>query len=312
MGFLKAKPDTSAPLSLRDLETWDFAGTALAVLGHPIKHSLSPRMHNAALAELARGDRRFASWRYFRFDVPPEDLPQALARLHERGFHGLNLTVPHKVLAFADIAEIDAAAQPVGAVNTLRRTTHGWIGFNTDGYGLAAAVKECFQRDLAGAHVLLLGAGGAARGAAVECLQRGCASLWIANRTAQNLEKLVAALKPVAGDIPVHGFAPDASPAGLPPGLLVINATSAGLQATDAAPIELTRLPRPAAVFDMIYNPPLTPLLAAALALDLPHANGRSMLVHQGAKSLEIWSDAPAARTAPPMAAALHDTPSAS
>lgn len=294
-------------LTLADLDAWDFPGTALAVLGHPIRHSLSPVMHNAALAELARGDRRFADWRYFRFDIPPDDLPRALGALHDRGFHGLNLTVPHKVLALAEVADIDPAAQAVGAVNTLRRERQGWRGFNTDGYGLAAAVRESFGLDLAGTPVLLLGAGGAARGAAVECLQRGCAGLWIANRTAANLDALLAALRPLAGGIPRRGFSPDAPPADLPAGLLVVNATSAGLHAGDPAPIDLTRLPAPAAVYDMIYNPPQTPLLAAAAQLGIPQANGRTMLVHQGAKALEIWTGAPAARTAAPMAAALRD-----
>ena len=92
----------------------------------------------------------------------------------------------------------------------------------------------------------------------------------------------------------------------LPSGALVINATSAGLRADDPAPIDLATLPRPAAVFDMIYNPPQTPLLRAATALGLPHANGLAMLVHQGAKSLEIWSGIPAAQTAPTMAAAAR------
>jgi len=276
------------------------------VLGHPIKHSLSPPMHNAALAALARTDPAYRDWRYFRFDVPPEELPRALDLLHAKNFRGLNLTVPHKVLARDLVATIDPAAQPVGAVNTLRRTHAGWHGFNTDGYGLAAAVREGFGRELAGAHVLLLGAGGAARGAAVECLQRGCASLWVANRTVANLETLLAALRPVAGPIPVRGFAPANIPAGFPAGALVINATSAGLHDSDPAPIELPRLPRPAGVFDMIYNPPRTGLLRQAEALGLPCANGLAMLVHQGAKALEIWSGVPAANTAPAMHAALR------
>src|ERR1051326_6698451 len=154
--------------SLRDLETWSRSGVSLAVLGHPIKHSISPPMHNAALAELAHGDARFASWKYFRFDIPPPDLSRALEVLHAKKFRGVNLTVPHKVLAFDRVAEVDDAARPVGAVNTLRWSERGWQGFNTDGYGLSAAVRETLQRDLVGAHVILLGAGGAARGAAVE------------------------------------------------------------------------------------------------------------------------------------------------
>jgi shikimate dehydrogenase len=295
-------------LTLRDLDVWDFGGTALAVLGHPIKHSLSPRMHNAALAGLAASEPRLGDWQYFRFDVPPADLPDALRQLHARGFHGLNLTVPHKILAVAEVERIDDTAQPVGAVNTLRRTATGWHGFNTDGHGLAAAVRETLGLELAGRPVVLLGAGGAARGAAVECLQRGCASLWIANRTAANLDALLTALRPVAGDIPLHGFSPSAVPPDLPADALVVNATSAGLSENDPAPIDLAALPRPAGVYDMIYNPPLTPLLRAAGARGLPHANGLAMLVHQGAKALEIWSDVPADRAAPLMARALAST----
>lgn len=274
------------------------------MLGHPIKHSVSPAMHNAALAELAAGDARFAGWRYFKFEIRPDDLPHALGVLHAKKFRGVNLTVPHKIIAFDRVAAVDPAAQPVGAVNTLLWTERGWRGHNTDGYGLAAAVRETLGRDLAGADIVLLGAGGAARGAAVECLQRGCASLRIANRTRENLATLLAALAPVAGNIPVRGFAPSEPPRDLPADSLVINATSAGLRADDPVPIDLATLPRPAAVFDMIYNPPQTPLLRAAAALGVPQANGLAMLVHQGAKALEIWTGIPAAQTAPAMAAA--------
>lgn len=263
-------------------------------------------MHNAALAELAAHDPRFADWKYFRFEVPPDDLPRALELLHAKRFRGVNLTVPHKVIAFDRVAEVDAAARPVGAVNTLRWHAEGFRGFNTDGYGLATAVQETLGRSLAGSPIILLGAGGAARGAGVECLQRRCASLWIANRTRENLDTLLATLTPIANGIPLHGFAPDAPPPELPAGSLVINATSAGLRESDALPIALGALPRPAAVFDMIYNPPQTGLLQRAAELGLPYANGLSMLVHQGAKALEIWSDIPATRTAPAMAEAAQ------
>jgi shikimate dehydrogenase len=240
--------------TLADLETWSFPGTALAVLGHPIKHSISPVMHNAALAELARSDSRFATWRYFRFDVPPEDLPRALELLRAKNFRGLNLTVPHKVIAFDRIAAIDPAAKPIGAVNTLLATEQGWHGFNTDGYGLATGIREALHLDLAGSDVILLGAGGAARGAAVECLQRRCRSLWIANRTAANLDVLLKALQPVATGISVLGFDPQDPPTELPTNAIVINATSAGLHDDDAPPADLLRFQRPAGVYDMIYN----------------------------------------------------------
>jgi len=298
-------PSSADPVhKLADLARWSPDGTSIAVLGHPITHSLSPVMHNAALAALARDNPRFRDWRYVRFDVPPADLPAALDLLHQKKFQGLNLTVPHKILAFERVARIDPAALRVGAVNTLVWTERGWLGHNTDGYGLAAAMHETLGRTLTGAHVVLLGAGGAARGAAVECLQQHCASLWIGNRTRPNLDALLAVLAPLAGKIPLRDFLSATPSASIPGGAIVINATSAGLHAGDAPPVDLRKLPRPASVFDMIYNPPETPLLTQARALGLPRANGLAMLVHQGAKSLEIWTGVPAAQTAPIMRAA--------
>jgi shikimate dehydrogenase len=314
-------------LTLTDLEAWSRESPSLAVLGHPIGHSLSPPMHNAALAALGREDSAWADWRYFRFDIPPEDLPRALALLHAKRFRGVNLTVPHKVLAFDQMAEVDDDARPVGAVNTLKWTTRGWHGFNTDGYGLSAALRATLGYELAGRPVVLIGAGGAARAAAIECLRRGCSMLAIFNRTRANLDVLLALLRPLAGNIPLHGldlilpadlakdspnvycssataYINDDAPA-VPDGI-VINSTSLGLRPDDPAPIELTWLPKAAGVYDMIYNPPQTALLRAAASLGVPHANGLSMLVHQGAKALEIWTGIPAARTAPVMQAAAE------
>jgi shikimate dehydrogenase len=285
------KIENSSVLTLADLATWSFDGTALAVLGHPIKHSVSPAMHNAALAELAKSDPRFRSWQYFRFDVPPEDLPRALPLFHARGFRGLNLTVPHKIIAFAEVREIDPAAKLIGAVNTLRRTDEGWFGANTDGYGLSEGLRENLGVQLRGAPVVLLGAGGAARGAAVECLRQRCAALWIGNRTVEKLPALVAELEQEANGVPIRTFEPGQPPKDLAQGSIVINATSAGLRASDTAPIDLGAIPRPAGVYDMIYNPPLTPLLREAQKCGLPFANGLSMLVHQGAKSLLLWTE---------------------
>lgn len=283
---------TNAVFTLDDLDTWQCEGTSLAVLGHPIGHSISPAMHNAALAEMARLDSRFFKWKYVKFDVPPAHLPQALDRLHAKGFFGLNLTVPHKVLAFSHVHGIDTAALPIGAVNTLKREPQGWKGFNTDGYGLRMAVRETLNIELTDSHVILVGAGGAARGAAVECLQRNCRSLWIGNRSAGNLDRLLADLRGLSGSIPVHGFGTGSTPLGIPSGALIINATSAGLRPDDPLPIPLTLLPRPAGVYDMIYNPAETPLLRIARSLQIPAANGLSMLIHQGVRALEIWSEA--------------------
>jgi len=280
--------------SLTDLDSWSFPGTALAVIGRPVAHSLSPAIHNAALAELAKSQPRFAGWRYFKFDIAPAELPQALSLFHKNRFHGLNLTVPHKSLAVEHLVASDAFVRAAGAANTLTYTESGWRGANSDGYGLAAALREDLGLELTGAHIILLGAGGAARGAAVECLRARCASLWIGNRTAATLDALLVSLQMFAGESVVRGFDLSNPPPGLPAGSIVINATSLGLAPGDAAPIDLKKIPGPVRVYDMIYRPPQTTLLRQAAELGIPHANGLSMLIHQGARSLELWTGATA------------------
>ncbi len=279
-------------LTLDDLARWSEPGTHLAVLGHPVKHSISPHMHNAALRAMAAHDARFGAWRYWKFDVPPERLGEALPLFHSRGFAGLNLTIPHKVLALDLIGAIDPAARDIGAVNTLRHVPGGYEGFNTDGYGMAAAIAQELALPLAGADVVLLGAGGAARGAAVECLRQKCRSLWLGNRSRDSLDALVRQVRPLAGGTPLREFLLAALPADLPAGALVINATSSGLRGDEPPPVDLAAWPRPACVFDMIYNPPRTPLLHAAERLGIRHANGLAMLIHQGARALAIWTGA--------------------
>ncbi len=261
-------------------------------------------MHNAALEGLGPEGARLAGWRYFAFDIEAERLGEALDLMGAHGFRGVNLTVPHKVRALGLVSALDPGAAEAGAVNTLLREGPGWRGFNTDGYGLSAGVREDLGLSLGGTPVVLLGAGGAARGAAVECLRAGCAGLWVMNRTRSNLDALLAHLAPLSRGIAVRGADMADGRHGIPEGALVINATSAGLDAGAAAPVDLAALPRPAAVLDMIYNPRRTRLLAQAEELGIAGANGLGMLVHQGARAFEIWTGVPAPRTAPAMRAA--------
>jgi shikimate dehydrogenase len=274
------------------------------VIGHPISHSLSPQMHNAALAELARSDSRFAGWRYCAFDVEPQKLAEALGLMRERGFRGVNLTVPHKVIAVGLVSVIDKDASEAGAVNTLLGEGQGWHGFNTDGYGLATGIREDLGIELRGTPVVLIGAGGAARGAAVECLRAGCAGLWVSNRTPSTLDSMLGQIAALAPGIPVRSLRAEGSREEIPRGAVVINATSVGLLPGDPSPVDLADFPGISAVYDMIYNPSLTPLLQQASSLGLPSANGLGMLVNQGAKALEIWTGIPAFRLAPVMRAA--------
>ncbi len=277
------------------LDTIDFfshPGTALAVLGHPVEHSLSPAMHNAALAALAERDPRFRSWRYFRFSVPAEQLPQALPRLLEKGLAGLNLTIPHKVQAVSLVHEISPQARLLGAVNTLVAQPTGWSGHNTDGYGIEKALAEELNVGWKNREVVLLGAGGAARAIAAQALQNGVAALWIGNRDQDRLAGLLALLQPLAGSIPLHPFSLHQIPP-LPADALIINATSLGLHPDDPAPLPLAQFSSDAVVYDTTYGRHESQLCQKAKARGMRAANGLSMLVWQGARALELWTGLP-------------------
>ncbi len=289
---MQTEPDRVQVLQVSEIGRLGFEGTPLAVFGWPVRHSISPQMHNAALAEMARSEPRFASWRYHRVEVPPGALPAALAACSARGFAGLNLTLPHKVDALAHIADVDPVARQMGAVNTLKLVDGRYHGFNTDGEGFERAVREELGAELAGRAVVLLGAGGAARAIAVRCLLSGCASLHIGNRGRERLDALVELLRPIAAGRPLRGFELGGSAMELPRDALLVNATSLGLKDCDAPPIPLDRFGPGAAVYDTTYGTHESRLLAEARARGMRCANGLSMLVWQGARALEIWTGA--------------------
>lgn len=278
--------------TLADLQNWKTEGVPLALIGHPVAHTLSPQMHNAALAAMTKKVPPLGEWSYHVFDILPGQLLDALTLFHKKHFCGVNITVPHKIQATDFVTEITPEARLVGAVNTLERMSIGWRGHTTDPRGLSEGISESLKIQLKFANVLLLGAGGAAHAAAVECLRLRCSSLWIANRTTERRDMLLSQLKAYAQmqDIPMRALNLDKLPSDFPKNALIINATSLGLKDGDPLPVELDKLPRPRAVFDMIYNPLETPLLRQAAAMGIPRANGLSMLVHQGARALEIWT----------------------
>lgn len=260
-------------------------------------------MHNAAFAELGM------NWRYLAFEVEPRHLRSAIEGARAMKFAGLNLTVPHKLLAVDMVDELDASAKIWGAVNTIRfegRTENsGWlppgefetksavevrsVGFNTDADGLVTALREDLQLDLAGKKVLLLGAGGAGRTAALRLAAENVSALFLVNRTFSKILEIQTEIQKrfpavyVGLDYPKH------------PHLemdLVINATSLGLKSDDPLPLDQAAfsLKQTKAVYDMIYRPAETPLLAAAKAAGCRTANGLGMLLYQGAKAFEIWT----------------------
>lgn len=277
-----------------------------AVYGYPVRHSASPAMHNAAMAALG------LNWRYVACAVRPETLEAALKGAAAMRFLGINLTVPHKLLAVDMMDVLDDSARRWGAVNTVRfegRESGGdWLplaaledervsevrmhGFNTDADAIVRSVREDAGVTLAGSRVLLLGAGGAGRVAALRMAVEGVASLHLVNRTeskaADVADEIARMLPEMKGRVRV-GY-PEA------PVDLVVNATSAGLKAGDPLPFDASRwrVGTAGVAYDMIYRPAETPFLAAAKRAGCRTANGLGMLLYQGAAALEIWSGKPA------------------
>ena len=284
--------ETRFTYKLEDLGNLEFPGTPLAVIGHPIKHSVSPAMHNAAIAKLRPSNSRFNDWAYYRFDIAPDDFAEAVPLFYKYNFLGLNLTIPHKVQAMDLIRGVSPDGERMGAVNTLVWGEHGYDGFNTDGYGLKKALKADLGVKLEGSTVVLLGSGGAARAAAVQCILDGCKKLYIGNRNVERLQQLMAIVHAMSGGDCAEAFTLDNPPGGLPDQGVLVNATSLGLKEADPSPFDVQILPKTWVIYDMIYNPNVTRLLQDARAQGFRAANGLSMLVYQGVRSLEIWSHA--------------------
>lgn len=268
-----------------DSATINAATRLCAVLGSPIRHSASPAMHNAAFAALG------LNWRYLAFEVDPKNLRAAIEGARAMNFAGLNLTVPHKLLAVDMVDELDASAKTWGAVNTIKfeATNDGKVravGFNTDADAIVTSLREDFSVELRGAKVLLLGVGGAGRTAALKLASENVAELCLVNRTVSKAEEIAAEIRTQFPSVRVTVGYPKAEVD------LLLNATSLGLKAEDASPLDEKQfsLNQARAVYDMIYKPAETKLLAAAKAAGSRTANGLGMLVHQGAKAFEIWT----------------------
>lgn len=280
--------------SAGDLGSARFAPVSLAVFGHPVAHSLSPLMQNAALAEMAKADPRFSEWAYYKFDVPPEELCGALPEFGKAGFAGINLTIPHKEVVFScaekNGIEFDEFSRLAGACNTLSRRGDGWLGTNTDGFGLARALEISCGAGFENSDVVIFGAGGAAKAACFRALLDGCASLRISNRTRSRMDALL-------GAVSVAGYSASALSdlSEIPDGAVLINATSVGLGPDDPPVADFARIPKGCVFFDMPYarGRETASVLAARAAGLRAAASGLEMLAWQGAKSLSVWTGGP-------------------
>jgi shikimate dehydrogenase len=264
----------------------------LGVFGDPVAHSLSPPMQNAALTH-AGIDAQYA-----RFHILPNELKDALHLVRELNFIGINLTVPHKIEAVRLVDELDDEAKRIGAINTVAVRGGKLSGFNTDGAGFARAIRSEFSVDLHDLRIMLLGAGGAGRAIAMQCAQAKCERLVVVNRDFDKAKKLVADLLPqftgprVLGPVARLEAVPWEEKAlrfQLEHSDLVVNATPLGLNPNDSPVLSATLLAPHLMVYDTVYTPGRTPLVAAAVEAGARAATGLSMLLHQGARSFEIW-----------------------
>jgi shikimate dehydrogenase len=283
---------------LSDLQNWSDAPAnvdppiRLGVLGHPIAHSLSPLMQNAALKHCK------IDMQYARFQILPDELHEALQLIRDLTFMGVNLTAPHKIAALELMKELDENAKRIGAVNTVKIDNGNFLGVNTDGRGFARAIREEFVVDLRDLRVMVLGAGGTARAIALQCAKEHCERLVIANRTFEKAKKLVEGLRDffvgpkVLGPMPRLQAVPweeSAFQFQIANVDLVVNATPLGLNRGDASPIPARLLAPHLMIYDTVYANHRTPFVSAATEAGARVANGLSMLLHQGALAFEIW-----------------------
>jgi shikimate dehydrogenase len=245
------------------------------VLGWPVSHSRSPRLHGFWLA------RYGVDGAYVPLPVPPDRFPAAVRTLSQLGFAGANVTIPHKEAAFAACDTVSEVARRAGSVNTLVFRNGRIEGTSTDGFGFLESVREQAPGwRAADGPAVVLGAGGAVRAVAAALLDAGCPRLTLVNRTPARAEAIA---RDLGGPVEVAATAPLADAA------LLVNGTSLGMAGEPPLELDLAPLPAGAVVADMVYVPLETPLLAAARARGLCAVDGLGMLLHQARPGFEAW-----------------------
>lgn len=245
------------------------------ITGWPVSHSRSPRLHGFWL------DRHGIDGAYVPLPIAPNDFPAAIKGLMLAGFAGLNVTIPHKIAAFAICDTVDESAKRAGAVNTLVFDNGKITGRNTDGIGFLENLRA-HAVDPAAGPALILGAGGGARAIAAVLLERGV-RVTMANRTRANADDLARALS----GLTVIDW--DLRHRAMPDHALLINTTPLGMAGDPSLPIDLDHAPPGLIVADIVYVPLETPLLAAARARNLRTVEGLGMLLHQAVPGFKAW-----------------------
>jgi shikimate dehydrogenase len=263
----------------------------LGVIGHPIGHSLSPRMHNAAFAAERIDPVGGADYIYVAMDVRPDRLRTAVAGLAALGFVGFNVTMPHKEAVLSLVDELEDTARIAGAVNTVVVGEGGLLrGLNTDGSGFVEACEEA-GISFAGRRVLILGAGGAAAAIAVAVLAEGASRLYVANRTLRKAEELCAKLPEAAGGAEVLAYPFDRVEDGAAEAEVLINATYLGMKEGDPLPFSAASLNAEKIVCDAVYlSGGETALIRRAREAGARVVPGGRMLLYQGVQAQRVWT----------------------
>lgn len=257
------------------------------LIGFPLGHSLSPRMHNAAFAHLKLNAE------YRLFELKEEELAPFIGSVASRGIDGLNVTVPYKEKVVPLLASISPEARLIGAVNTIQVRDGQCHGFNTDGSGFLQHLQQDLGFVVGSARIALLGAGGAARAVAVFLAKAGPRKLSLYD---VDIQKSQALARHLAEHFPrldcqVVNRVADL---GIKEADLVVNATPVGMKPADPLLVDPADLHPGLLVYDLIYNPPQTSLLAEARARGCRFAHGAGMLLYQGMSAFEIWTGRPA------------------
>ena len=264
------------------------ATTAIyGIFGHPVKHSLSPNMHNSGFNELGLDSV------YVAFDIDPDNIGDATNAIRVMGIKGINITIPHKQTIMPFLDEIAPDAKLTGAVNTVKNENGKLSGFNTDVGGFLRAIREDLDFTPEGKTLFITGAGGAARAVLSAFCMNGGSVVYVCDIIPEKADELAEQFKANFADITFETI-------GLEDKTLIsekfrdvdilVNASPAGMDGVGSLDIPLSDLNNDAVVYDLVYKPANTQLLSDAKELGHKASGGLSMLLYQGAESFEIWT----------------------
>ena len=257
------------------------------IFGHPVKHSLSPDMHNSAFNELGLNSV------YVAFDIDPDNIEEATNSIRVMGIQGINITIPHKQTIIPHLDEVSPDAKLTGAVNTVKNEDGKLSGFNTDVGGFLRAIREDLDFIPEGKTLFLIGAGGAARAVLSAFCMNGGSVVYItdiikekaqelADQFTANFENITFEIIDLEDQNTVEQKFDEAD--------ILVNASPAGMDGVGSLDIPLTSLNKNAVVYDLVYKPANTKLLTDVRELGHKASGGLTMLLYQGAESFEIWT----------------------